>query len=320
MNSTSNRLSESLQCFERCRRAGKMAHAYIIDADPRGAGTAWAKGVAQRLMCTSDHPPCGRCSACRRVEHFSHANILVIEPVKKSRVIGVEAMRETLKWLASSAFEGGWKMLIIFDADRMNDQSANAFLKTLEEPPPQTMMLLLTQAPHALLPTIKSRCQTISLPEPQLKQRTDWSEPLNEMLAAKLCSPLDATRLAGQLMALLSGIRSTIESEEKQHDDDIENDVAQARIESSVRKTRAEIMRYVLLWQRDLLLLALHSPQTAIFHSDMLPALTAQSANMTVFQGQERIRQTEEMMERLDRLSKPEMPILESAFTLMSMV
>ena len=82
----------------------------------------------------------------------------MIEPEKKSRVIAVDAVRALNHRIQTSSFAGGWKVAVIKYADRLNDQAANAFLKTLEEPPARTLLLLLTDAPQSLLPTVVSRC------------------------------------------------------------------------------------------------------------------------------------------------------------------
>lgn len=84
-----------------------------------------------------------------------------------------------LPWLSDTAFAGGWKVVVLAGADRLTNEAANAFLKMLEEPPPKTLILLLTDAPQALLPTIRSRCQRIDLDEPP-----SWTSP-----GAADCSP-----------------------------------------------------------------------------------------------------------------------------------
>lgn len=89
--------------------------------------------------------------------------VRVLKTEKKSRIISADAMREFEKSFYSSAPKNKWNIGIIVEADRMNDSSANAFLKTLEEPPKQTLLILLTSKPELLLPTILSRCVNINL-------------------------------------------------------------------------------------------------------------------------------------------------------------
>jgi DNA polymerase III delta prime subunit len=95
----------------------------------------------------------------------SHPDVFRVEPEGAKRIIPVKAIREKiLDPLSTSSFSGGWKVSVIVGADRMEAPSANAFLKSLEEPMPGTLHLLLTDAPEGILPTIVSRTQRIDLP------------------------------------------------------------------------------------------------------------------------------------------------------------
>ncbi len=89
--------------------------------------------------------------------------VRVVRPRSVSRIIRVEQMRELEKFFHLSAPEGTWKVGVILDAERMGEEASNAFLKTLEEPPPFCLLLLLTAAPERLLPTILSRCVDVQL-------------------------------------------------------------------------------------------------------------------------------------------------------------
>ena len=164
MSSLTENIEEPLAAIRRGYVAGRMGHAYIIHGEPRGNARELALGILRLLMCENTPEACGSCSSCKRVSDLSHPDCHWVEPQKKSRVIGVDDVRGLLHSVYQSAFEGGWKAVVIAAADRMNPQAANAFLKTLEEPPAQTILFLLTNSPTSLLPTIVSRCQTIKLP------------------------------------------------------------------------------------------------------------------------------------------------------------
>lgn len=100
-----------------------------------------------------------------QIEQGTHPDVYRLEPEGAKRIIKVESMREKIvEPMATTAFSGGWKVGIIVGADRMEAPSANAFLKTLEEPPEKTLFLLLTDTPDGILPTIVSRCQRVDLP------------------------------------------------------------------------------------------------------------------------------------------------------------
>ncbi len=104
---------------------------------------------------------CDACLSCRKTAHGNHADVKRIKPVSKTRIIRVADIEEIIETAMFRPVEGGRRIFIIEDADRMNEQAQNHFLKTLEEPPSQCIFLLLTEWPRQLLPTIRSRCQSI---------------------------------------------------------------------------------------------------------------------------------------------------------------
>jgi len=149
--------------FAMVRRAieiGHPAHGYLIAGPVRGAAMTFAERILQTLFCREAVRPCGACEGCRRVMARLEPDIHWIFPEKKSRVISVEQMRQALiREVTQTALSGGWKAGVLVGADRMNEASANTFLKTLEEPPKHAIFILATSEKHKILPTILSRCQ-----------------------------------------------------------------------------------------------------------------------------------------------------------------
>jgi len=134
---------------------GHAAHGYLIVGDVRGDAAALASRILRKLF------P----DAVEQVEAGSHPDVVTLEPEGKSRTISVDSMRERIvEPMSTTAFSGGWKVGVISGVDRLNPQSANAFLKSLEEPTPKTLYLILTDQPDSILPTIVSRSQRIDLP------------------------------------------------------------------------------------------------------------------------------------------------------------
>lgn len=104
-----------------------------------------------------------------------HPDCSVVRPVNKMRQIGVDPVRRLVRTVSHSANQGGRKVGIILDADRMNPQASNAFLKTLEEPPSDTTLLLVTTRPNDLLDTIRSRCMGFKVPGDLVKiENAEW--------------------------------------------------------------------------------------------------------------------------------------------------
>ena len=158
-------------------RNGRLPNSLLF-AGPVGVGKKeFAFALAKALVCSSDGDrPCGRCSACLRVAPFEappsdkkddykkvffdrHADVGLVVPF--NRTLQVDSIRALEKEAHFQPFEARSRVFIINDAEKMNDEAANALLKTLEEPPSTTFLILITQRPDALLSTIRSRCQTI---------------------------------------------------------------------------------------------------------------------------------------------------------------
>ena len=150
-------VSEAFSLIGRAIDTGHAAHGYLIVGDVRGNGADLVRRVLLKLFPNET----------AQVENGSHPDVVTLAPEGKARIISVDAMREGIvEPMSTTAFSGGWKVGVIYGADRLRPESANAFLKSLEEPPPQTMYLLLTDQPDVILPTIVSRTQRVDLPLP----------------------------------------------------------------------------------------------------------------------------------------------------------
>jgi DNA polymerase-3 subunit delta' len=137
--------------------------ASLIFAGPEGVGKRMtAMALAQLVNCLAprDGDACGACASCTRIGRGLHADILVIEP-GDTGVIKVDQIRDVVERTGYRPFEGRRRVVIIDDADAMLGEAQNALLKTLEEPPPGSMFVLVTSRLDLLLPTIRSRCQQL---------------------------------------------------------------------------------------------------------------------------------------------------------------
>lgn len=141
--------------------SGRINHAYLITGEEGMGKKTLAEAFAMALVCEHEDPgmrPCLSCSACRRAAAKSHPDIIYVTH-EKPRIISVDDVRDQIVATADILpYEGGRKIYIIPDAEKMNASAQNAFLKTLEEPPDYVVLLLLAANPDPLLPTILSRC------------------------------------------------------------------------------------------------------------------------------------------------------------------
>lgn len=130
---------------------------------PSGVGKRLtAMQMAKAVNCgQGDADACDACLSCRKVASGNHPDVKVVAPVRKSRVIDVETVEGVNEFAALRAFESKWRVFVMLDAERMNLAAQNHFLKTLEEPPGDSLFILVSEFPRMLLPTIRSRCQQV---------------------------------------------------------------------------------------------------------------------------------------------------------------
>jgi DNA polymerase-3 subunit delta' len=152
-----------------------LPHALLIHEAP-GAGGEWlAQWVAQLVLCQNPaRAPCGACVACRRVLARAHPDLQWLSPEDSSRQIRIEAVRDLASELALTSHAGGYKVAVISPADTLNRFAANALLKTLEEPAPRTLLVLVATQPSRLPPTVLSRCQRLALRAPTRAESLAW--------------------------------------------------------------------------------------------------------------------------------------------------
>jgi DNA polymerase III subunit delta' len=170
-------LAADLAALKRAFSAQHLPHALLIHEAP-GAGGDWlALWAAQLVLC--QHPeraPCGACTGCRRVAALQHPDLLWVQPLEDSRQIRIEQVRELATELALTSHGGGYKVGVLSPADALNHFAANALLKTLEEPPARTLLILVATQPSRLPATILSRCQRLKVPAPSRGQALEWLE------------------------------------------------------------------------------------------------------------------------------------------------
>jgi len=216
--------------LRRARREGCLASAYLVSGEDGARREAFALAVAQTALCPchSGGEACGTCPVCHQLASGTYPDLRLLMPVSRSRQITIgEDDREpdTLRWFRGffqlgGSGAAGIKVGIILDADCLNHQAQNAFLKTLEEPPGRALFLLVTGNPLALQPTIRSRCQQLPLPGvgqpyafPGLAELRPLLLRLTETAAADLPG---AVRVADGLAALAGRLEEEAAAEAEQ--------------------------------------------------------------------------------------------------------
>ena len=158
-------------------RAATLPHAILLTG-PSGLGkNRFAALLAQTLLCETGAATgrvCGRCRACLLYAADSHPDQRIVAPLEAGKAIVVDQVREASRYLTQTSQYGGYKTLIITPADQMNVNAANSLLKTLEEPTAWSLILLVSDRPGRLPPTVLSRCQRLNFTSPESQLGQQW--------------------------------------------------------------------------------------------------------------------------------------------------
>ena len=274
---------------------GRLAHAYLFTG-ARGSGKEdVARTLAQALNCLEqENDACGRCDSCRRIAAGNHPDIHWVRPESKSRRITVDQLREFERAVNLKAATARVKVGLIVDAECLNEEASNAFLKTLEEPPAQTIIILLTAEPQRLLPTILSRCLRIGF-GPVARA----TSPYRAQLLPVLQQFAAARGVAGayQLLAALTGLLQQLRDEIRQAAEtaaDLDrykeldpktrerlDTQLEARIAGEYRAACEQVLEELYSWFADVLLCVERADPALLDHPEQLDALQRNAANLT---------------------------------------
>ena len=172
----------------RANQQTHLAHALLLTGSRECGKKDFAEAIAQRLLCQgvekrqypqgfNQQPPemaCGQCKSCHVFRAKSHPDYKSIALIEGKKDISIEQIRALSRFLELSCSYGKMTIAIINDAERMNEQAANSLLKTLEEPPPARLIILVSSQTHQLAATLRSRCQTINFPLPPHAMALAW--------------------------------------------------------------------------------------------------------------------------------------------------
>ena len=266
--------TQGVELLQRSLARARLGHAYLFAGDQLEELETLARTLAKTLNCrtpvrTGGAPTdcCDACPACRKTENDTHPDVHWVRPESKSRLITVEQMRELMREIQLKPTEAGYKVAIITAADRLNVQAANAFLKTLEEPPDRSVLILLTVEPQRLLETIRSRCLRLNFfgdhTRPPDPSQMKWLAQFDALASGGQTSLLSRYRLLDVLLQKLGETRSQVEESMAarsplQQYDDVEKELREkwedelaAAAEAEYRRQRAETLLLMQWWLRD---------------------------------------------------------------------
>ena len=220
--------------LQRSLERGRLGHAYLFTGQDLGELEHVGRTLAQTLNC--HHPThsgsgdassdaCGQCVSCRKIAEANHPDVMVVKPESKLRQIKIGQIvrrpnsppRVLADLVYHKSVVGGYKVVLLVAADRLNEDAANALLKTLEEPPERTVFILLSTEPERLLDTIRSRCLLLTFAGDGQRQfgelELSWLRQFTSMAALGEKNLFGRYRLLDTLMQQLGELNAAIEEE-----------------------------------------------------------------------------------------------------------
>ena len=321
---------DSVALLQRSLERGRLGHAYLFHGGDLAELETVARTLAKTVNCTNPQrssaaglplDSCDACLSCRKIDGDNHPDVMWIRPESKTRVIKIDQMvqrkdslRPLLPAMHLKPTEARYKIGVIVSADRLNESAANAFLKTLEEPPSDSILILLTTELQRILDTILSRCLRLSFGGEMSGRRdealNEWLGVFAGMAAAEQKSLLGRYSLLSALLAKLAQIKeSTGEAVAKKsplefHDDvdsklkDKWEDELSAAVEAEYRRERSDLLTGLQWWLRDVWL------QTLQLGEEMLsfPGLTSAAQRVARRISSQQAMENLQVIERTQRL------------------
>jgi DNA polymerase-3 subunit delta' len=262
------------ELLQRSLERGRLGHGYLFSGDQLSELEALARTLANVLNCQKPVrkggqaiDSCDHCLACKKINHSTHPDVHWVRPESKTRIIKIEQIRDLIKEIYLKPTEAEYKVAVIVAADRLKTEAANAFLKTLEEPPPKSVLILLTTEPQRILETILSRCLRLNFggdgARPLEPARMEWLKGFSDMAALEQKSLLGRYRLMDVVLKKLNEVKAEIQttlaasSPLEQYKDAEQNlldkweDELAAAVEAEYRRQRSELLSTLQWWLRD---------------------------------------------------------------------
>jgi DNA polymerase III subunit delta' len=295
--------------LKRSLASGKIAHAYLFDGIEGCGKKKTAMAFVEAVFCNGTEG-CGHCPACRKVAALQHPDLHLLEP--DGAFIKIDQIRNLQKELSFRPFEAVKKACIIEAAERMNQSAANAFLKTLEEPPGNALLILLTSNIGAVLPTILSRCQRLSfspIPEAAIESYLCGSGTAQESarIAASLAGGSLGTALKITAEDTLPKRQQLLERISSLAIGEITPLFALAEELGSDKDKTLEVLDILTIFWRDVMLLL--GGSNLVANKDLLPLLQREADRATLESVTERINLVFRSRQALQRNVNPRLTL-----------
>jgi DNA polymerase-3 subunit delta' len=265
----------------------RLAHAVLLTG-PEGVGKQrLAAALAALVVCQNQgEEPCGECAGCHQVAAGSHPDVRVVGIPPGKKEIRIEPIRELRAFVQLAPLTARRKVVLLNDAHALNVNAQNALLKTLEEPPPRSLLVLVTHAPGSLLPTVRSRCQRVHcapLPDAIVRDilHRDCQVPESEAALAAAYAEGSPGR-ALQLRRALGDRRQTLLSQLAELPDARYVRLVQMIQDATGRDDPALPLALMLTWYRDQAVHAVGADEVGLRNADLVADMPAGGAETAV--------------------------------------
>lgn len=319
---------QGIELLQRSLRRGRLGHAYLFGGSRLDELEGLARTLAKTLNCQNPVredgaavDSCDACANCRKIDHENHADVFWVRPESKTRIIKISQItrrndsppRVLNEVVHLKPTESEFKVGIVVAADRLKDEAANAFLKTLEEPPKNSVLVLLTTEPQRILETIVSRCLRLNFGGEGRARfdatQMEWLGKFSAMAAGEQKSLLGRYRLMDVLLQKLTELREQVEESVSARspleqfpdaDKDLRErweDELKASVEAEYRRQRGDLLLLLQWWFRDVWLLTLAAESGLMNFPDL-----AGTQSLARRLAPERARQNLQVIEHTQRL------------------
>ncbi|TCO72754.1 DNA polymerase III subunit delta' [Chromatocurvus halotolerans] len=197
----------------------RLPHALLVSGEEGTGRRRFVTALSRYLLCQApvQGSNCGQCKTCLLSQGNGHSDWRWVGPAGKARGVGIDQIRDVIRFSAQTSALGRYKILVIHPADGMTLAAANAFLKCLEEPAENTLILLITRSPAGVPATIRSRCQHVRLPAPAYEPALTWLAMLSgdRQLAKSALAAADGIPLQADLLLRVDGALDQAEAQEQ---------------------------------------------------------------------------------------------------------
>lgn len=170
--------SQAVEQLNQSWRAKRFSHALLLQGAEGIGKKQLAAWIAASVLCESSQTGelvhCGQCSSCKLIAAGSHPDFIWVRPEEDKQQIAIDQLRAAAERLTKTSYRQGYKIAIVEPAHQMTPAAANSLLKTLEEPSSSALIILITCQPSALLPTVRSRCQKLTVAGPTPDDALQW--------------------------------------------------------------------------------------------------------------------------------------------------